>query len=250
MVYLTAVFRGRSRQPRPLLVNFEGSAMSWPGPGFPRPGAVSLGRRGDICISGSWDYEAAPTSTLLEAIQIGAIQAFFFSSSNKAMASLSGVPYESYASHIGFFGHVALKWVIKTHHSLFPSLSDASFSASTPYAPSPPQWRPSCFQVALLLSGHDTPESVSAFNCNSSRVISPFWKACVQLRLVSRKPHGVALAPLHLYLHSRSLPRGCALITCDTALSTTPKPDRGWTEEVTQEIWPFVVHIVSEKPAQ
>jgi hypothetical protein len=108
MAYLTAVFRGRSRQPRPLLVNFEGSAMSWPGPGSPSPGAATLGQRGDISLPGPWDCEAAPTSTLLEAIQIGAIQALFFSFENAMASSLGRFLTRVTTSHIGFFGHVAL----------------------------------------------------------------------------------------------------------------------------------------------
>jgi hypothetical protein len=98
--YLTTclrLFRGRSRRPRPSLVNFEGSAMSWPGPGSPSPGAATHRYAGAArrCIHAWAVGSRAGTDHPASSRRPNRCDPAFF---EKAMASLWAVPYERTSS--------------------------------------------------------------------------------------------------------------------------------------------------------
>jgi len=115
MAYLTAVFRVRSRQPRLLLVNFEGSAMPWPGPGSQSPGAVTLGQRGDIFSPGAVGYDHGPDLPASSRRPNRCDPGIFEKRWHHSRRFLTREP-----SHIRLFLDT-LPGTIAHHHSLLPS---------------------------------------------------------------------------------------------------------------------------------
>jgi hypothetical protein len=106
------------------------------------------------------------------------------------------VPYESdNKSHRLFWTRCPVWWI--THHSLFP-LSDASFPLLARLTPPSPTVAPLlAYRLRCCCCQDTTPQkacrrSTASLPCYLSLLERP-W---VQLRLVSRKPHGVALGPL------------------------------------------------------
>jgi hypothetical protein len=95
-----------------------------------------------------------------------------------------------------------LPCVVISHHSLFP-LSDASFPLLARLTPPSPTVAPLLAYRLRCCCQDTTPQKACRRSTATTPVLSlPFGKAWVQLRLVSRKPHGVALGPSHLHLHS------------------------------------------------
>jgi hypothetical protein len=214
--------------------------MPWPGPGSPSPGAATLGQRGDISLPGPWDCEAAPTSTLLEAIQIGAIQALFFFFLRKSDGIIRG-RFLTRVQQVTSAFLDTLPYVVITHHSMFP-LSDASFPLARPTPPSPTV-------ASFLLTGC---AAAARTRHPRKRVgVQPQVVPCYLslLESLGSTPTSVSQTARRrtCICTARSLPRGCGLITCNTALSTTCKPDHGGIDETAPEIGSFLMHLPSRK---
>jgi len=172
--------------------------MSWPGPGSPSPGAVTLRYAGaarryiHAWARGIASRHRHPASSR----HPNRCDPAFF---EKAMASLWAVPYENTQVHIGFWAHVALCDYAHMHHdhSFVAFLRMPRFTGARLIKPPSPTVASTWFSQVNRCCLQDSPQSVSALDYRSLRVISPFWRNLgFNLRLVSRKPHGRTGGPL------------------------------------------------------
>lgn len=217
---LSQGFRGRSRRPRPSLVNFEGSAMSWPGPGIPEPrcgyAQIRWGSAEILSTPGPWDLEPAPTIQPPRGIQIGAIQLFSTFDKSDGITLGGSLRENEFISASGL--HVALcdhthYTHIHTHTHIMITrcclLPDASFHLRRPHKTPFPHSGVHLVLTQVNAACRTHPQRACRLLDQSSlRVISPFWKNLGSTPISVSQTAWTYWCPCACILHSKILDQG------------------------------------------